>query len=58
MIIVKDRQFEILMKTGQTSIPSPTTVARDVKVVFERTKEQIDTILRVYILLFLILHSV
>jgi hypothetical protein len=47
--IVKDRQFEILMKTGRpgTSIPSPSTVTRDVKLVFERTRERINRILKV-----------
>jgi hypothetical protein len=37
------------MKTGHpgTSIPSPWTVVRDVKLVFERTREQLDKILKV-----------
>ena len=50
--IVKDWQFKILMKTGcpRTLIPSPLTVARDVKLVFERAREWLDKILRVHFL--------
>ena len=50
--IVKDWQFKILMKTGcpRTSIPSPLTIARDVKLVFERAREWLDKILRVHFL--------
>jgi hypothetical protein len=47
--IVKDRQFDILMKAGRpgTSLPSPMTVSHDIKAAFERCRERIDTILKV-----------
>ncbi|KAJ7443754.1 hypothetical protein B0H11DRAFT_1747851 [Mycena galericulata] len=40
--IVKDRVYRKLMKSGRPSsyIPSPSTVARDVKVLFEKTRER------------------
>ena len=47
--IVKDCQFEILMKARQpgTSLPSPITASCDIKAVFEHCCEHIDTILKV-----------
>jgi hypothetical protein len=47
--IVKDRGFQSLMKTGRPNyhIPSPSTVARDVKTVFGRTRKRIAKILQV-----------
>ncbi|KAJ7444250.1 hypothetical protein B0H11DRAFT_1628937, partial [Mycena galericulata] len=41
--IVKDRVYRKLMKSGRPSsyIPSPSTVARDVKVLFEKTRERL-----------------
>ena len=47
--IVADRGFQSLMKTGRPEIyiPSPTTVARDVKLVFARTRERIAQMLQV-----------
>ena len=47
--IVKDRQFHELMMAGRPScfIPSPTTVGQDVKLAFERSRQRIDTILKV-----------
>ncbi|KAJ6599529.1 hypothetical protein B0H10DRAFT_1725964, partial [Mycena sp. CBHHK59/15] len=41
--IVKDRVYRKLMKSGHPSsyIPSPSTVARDVKVLFEKTRERL-----------------
>jgi len=47
--IVEDEGFHILMKTGRPEyyIPSPRTVARDVKQVFKNTRRQISKILRV-----------
>jgi hypothetical protein len=47
--IVKDRAFQSLMKTGRPAyhIPSPSTVARDVKTVFARTRKTIAGILQV-----------
>lgn len=49
MKIVEDREFRTLMKAGRpgTSIPSPSTVARDIKVAFEGCRQHIDRILRV-----------
>ena len=47
--IVKDHQFDILMKAGHpgTSLPSPSTVLCDIKAAFEQCCECIDTILKV-----------
>lgn len=47
--IVKDRGFLCLMKTGRPEyhIPSPMTVARDVKMVFAQTRARIGKLLRV-----------
>lgn len=47
--IVRDRGFLVLMKTGRPGyyIPSPSTVSRDVKVVFARTRRRIARFLRV-----------
>jgi hypothetical protein len=47
--IVKDRGFRSLMKTGRPDyyIPSPSTVARDVKAVFARARNRISKILKV-----------
>jgi len=47
--IVKDRGFRSLMKTGRPDyyIPSPSTIARDVKAVFARVRNRISKILRV-----------
>ena len=47
--IVKDRQFEIVMKAGRpmTYIPSPPTVSRDIRTLFEFTRQQIDEMLKV-----------
>ncbi|KAJ7135163.1 hypothetical protein C8R46DRAFT_816624, partial [Mycena filopes] len=41
--IVKDRVYRKLMKTGHPSsyIPSPSTVARDVKALFDKTRERL-----------------
>jgi hypothetical protein len=52
MNIVKDRQFEQLMKAGRpgTSLPSPMTVARDVKILFDKCRSRIDKILKVFIM--------
>ncbi|KIL63556.1 hypothetical protein M378DRAFT_79508, partial [Amanita muscaria Koide BX008] len=48
MNIVKDRQFRHLMKAGRpgTSLPTPMTVARDVKLCFETCRVRIDKILK------------
>lgn len=47
--MVKDRGFLVLMKTGRPGywVPSPTTVSRDVKVVFARSRSRIAKMLRV-----------
>lgn len=47
--IVRDRGFLVLMKTGRPGyyIPSPSTVSRDVKVVFARTRRRVARFLRV-----------
>ena len=47
--IVKDREFEVLMKAGRpgTMLPSASTVTRDVKAAFERCREHIDSLLKV-----------
>ncbi|KAF5377290.1 hypothetical protein D9615_006461 [Tricholomella constricta] len=46
--IVKDRGFITLMKSGRpgTYIPSPSTISRDVKLVFEKTRQRIAKILQ------------
>jgi hypothetical protein len=51
MNIVKDRQFEQLMKAGHpgTSLPSLMMVARDVKILFDKSCSHIDKILKVCI---------
>lgn len=48
--IVKDRGFQSLMKTGRPGywIPSPTTVARDIKQIYSRTRVRIGHLLREY----------
>jgi hypothetical protein len=47
--IVKDRGFQSLMKTGRPDyhIPSPSTVSRDVKLVFANSRKRIAKILQV-----------
>ena len=47
--IVRDAGFQRLMKTGrpQYYIPAPTTVSRDVKTVFARTRERLAKLLQV-----------
>lgn len=47
--IVRDRGFLRLMKTGRPGyyVPSPSTVSRDVKVVFVRTRSRVARFLRV-----------
>ena len=54
MNIVKDRHFEQLMKAGRpgTSLPSPMTVARDVKLSFDTCRSCIDKILNVRIVFY------
>jgi hypothetical protein len=54
MNVVKDRQFLHLMKAGRpgTSLPTPSTVARDVKASFEKCRERIDKILKVGLTLY------
>lgn len=49
-LIVKDRGFLSLMKTGRPGywVPSPTTVARDIKQVYTRTRARIGHLLREY----------
>ncbi|KAG6913790.1 hypothetical protein DXG01_004289 [Tephrocybe rancida] len=48
MRVVRDHQFITLMKAGRpgTTLPSPSTVSRDIKAAFERCHERIDGILR------------
>jgi len=48
--IVADRGFQSLMKTGRPSyyLPHPTTVSRDVKLVFARTRQRISKMLQEY----------
>jgi len=50
--IVEDDGFKVLMKTGRPEyyIPSPRTVARDVKHVFKATRKKISQMLRVSII--------
>jgi hypothetical protein len=47
--IVSDRGFQCLMKTGRPHyyLPSPSTVSRDVKTVFARTRKRIAKLLQV-----------
>ena len=47
--IVEDRGFKLLMKTGRPEyyIPSASTVSRDVKLVFARTRERVSEMLQV-----------
>ena len=47
--VVNDRGFQSLMKTGRPAyyLPHAKTVARDVKLVFARTKERIADMLQV-----------
>jgi hypothetical protein len=47
--IVNDRGFKTLMKTGRPEyyLPSPTTVSRDVRLVFARSRQRIASLLRV-----------
>lgn len=47
--IVKDSGFLTLMKTGRPGyyIPSPSTVSRDVKLVFARSRKRIAKLLQV-----------
>ena len=47
--IVKDRGFQLLMKTGRPGyhIPSPETVSRDVKMVFVNVRKRIAKMLQV-----------
>ena len=47
--IVKDRGFLTLMKTGRPGyyVPSPSTVSRDAKTVFARTRNRVAKILQV-----------
>ncbi|KAG6807073.1 hypothetical protein H0H92_008924, partial [Tricholoma furcatifolium] len=47
MKIVRDCQFTMLILAGRptTTIPSPTTVSRDIKAAFEACRSQIDNIL-------------
>ncbi|PIL33222.1 hypothetical protein GSI_04672 [Ganoderma sinense ZZ0214-1] len=48
--IVKDPGFLVLMKTGRPNyyIPSPSTVAHDVKTIFARTRKRIARLLQEY----------
>ena len=47
--IVNDREFEVLMKAGRpgTTLPSVSTVGRDINAAFERCRERIDKLLKV-----------
>lgn len=47
--IVEDEGFKVLMKTGRPEyyIPSRSTVARDVKFVFKKTRDRIAKLLQV-----------
>lgn len=47
--VVADRGFKNLMKTGRPEyyLPSPTTVSRDVRTVFARSRQRIAAMLRV-----------
>ncbi|KAI0359343.1 hypothetical protein OH77DRAFT_1372462, partial [Trametes cingulata] len=48
--IVRDRGFQCLMKTGRPGywIPSPSTIGRDVKVIFSKTRDRIARLLQEY----------
>jgi hypothetical protein len=56
MNIVKDRQFKWLMKAGcpGTSLPSPMTVAHDVKILFDKSHSRIHKILKVCIMFYIL----
>jgi hypothetical protein len=47
--IVEDRGFKILMKTGRPEyyIPSPSTVSRDVRLVFANVRKRMAKMLKV-----------
>lgn len=47
--IVRDPGFKKLMKTGRPGyyLPSPSTVSRDVKMVFARTRQRVAKLLQV-----------
>lgn len=47
--IVKDRGFQSLMKTGRPEyyLPSPSTVSRDVRLIYARTRKHVAKMLRV-----------
>jgi hypothetical protein len=47
--IVEDRAFQCLMRTGRPGyyLPSPSTISRDVRQVFARTRTRISKILQV-----------
>lgn len=49
-LIVSDPGFQCLMKMGRPGywIPSPSTVARDIKVVYKKTREKIARMLQEY----------
>jgi hypothetical protein len=57
MNLVKDNEFIQLMKAGRpgTSIPTPITVGRDIKLSFEKCRERIDKILKVRLIFNVIL---
>ncbi|KAG2345886.1 hypothetical protein BDR05DRAFT_843821, partial [Suillus weaverae] len=48
--IIKDCAFQSLMKTGRPEyyIPSPSTVSRDVRLVFAQTRQRVATMLQEY----------
>ncbi|KIK35542.1 hypothetical protein CY34DRAFT_60168, partial [Suillus luteus UH-Slu-Lm8-n1] len=48
--VVKDRGFQSLMKTGRPEyyLPSPTTISRDVRLVFVWTRKRIAKMLQEY----------
>jgi hypothetical protein len=54
--VVQDKGFQTLMKTGRPEyyLPSPSTVARDVRLVFKCTRERIAKMIMVSIDFFLI----
>jgi len=47
--IITDRGFQSLMKTGRPGyyLPHPTTVSRDVRLVFARTRKRVAMMLQV-----------
>lgn len=49
-VIVSDPGFQCLMKTGRPGywIPSPSTVVRDIKVIYKKTRENIVRMLQEY----------